>query len=473
MNIIFLISVILKGIGALLEIGLQILITKGIGVSGYGNYTTWINAADLIFWLFFSGLIKCNTFYLSGNTTSIRSFRKNYYKKYVIPILGIVMIAPIIYTRNPMTGIVALITGLELLVLDNSSTLIVQGNMVMSLTGEYIIGRLFMVLSVLLMNTKQLLDLNLLLILYVFQYVLVFCILYLKKSKKKDYTDVSKDVSLKKWGSYQKADLMHSMIEQLPVVLQYFFAGAFEAGVVSIVLLVKKLINFISGPTAKIFLPEFSRLYKENKKKEIRSYYSSIMRIQMLAVGPLAIVLLGYPKVVLNILAEELTGYSGLFMICSVIFLLTATLGPCGGILQMTGNEKMDNRCREMALIFMIVIMVLTCKNSYFILYGLCGQVGIEAIAKYCYVCKWMEKSPIDLKTYLKWWSLPVILIVITYCFKLQSSFLWMFIMAAATFGVLLIQELKNKETNLFEKILGKKEGGKSKIKNNMQKGED
>ena len=456
MNIIFLISVLLKGIGAVLEICLQICITKGIGVSGYGNYTTWINAADLIFWIFFSGLVKCNTFYLSGNHTSIKQFKKKYYGKYVLPVLSVFMILAVICTKNPMAAVLGVITGLELLVLDNSSTLIVQGKMVTSLTGEYILGRLFMVLSVLVLSQKQLVDLNILLVLYVIQYILVFLLLYIRRNKKDIHQDVSEEVSIKKWGAYQKADLMHSMIEQMPVVLQFFFAGAFEAGVVSIVLLVKKLINFISGPTAKIFLPEFSRLYKAGEKQKICDYYASIMRIQMLAVGPLAIVLLGYPKVVLKILAEELVGHSALFMACSVIFLLTATLGPCGGILQMTENEKMDNRCREFALAAMVVIMLVTCHNSYFVLFGLCGQVGIEAIAKYRYVCKWMENSPVKLKTYLKWWAVPCCLIVVTYLLKIQTSMVGMILMAAIAFGVLLVQELGNKEMNLFHTLIKK-----------------
>mgnify|MGYP006886134945 CR=1 FL=1 len=51
MNAIFFISVILKGVGAILEVLLQILITRRLGVDGYGTYSTWINAADLIFWI--------------------------------------------------------------------------------------------------------------------------------------------------------------------------------------------------------------------------------------------------------------------------------------------------------------------------------------------------------------------------------------------------------------------------------------
>ena len=88
------------------------------------------------------------------------------------------------------------------------------------------------------------------------------------------------------------------MIGQMPVLLQFFFSGAFEAGVVSVVLTVKKLINFISGPSAKVFLPEFSRLYQSGRQNEIRACFASIMRIQMLFAGPLSVVLLGYPHVI-------------------------------------------------------------------------------------------------------------------------------------------------------------------------------
>ena len=78
MTLALILSIILKGIGAVLEILLQIFITRKIGVSGYGSYSTWINMADLIFWIFFSGIVKCNTFYLSGGNIAISSFKKKY-----------------------------------------------------------------------------------------------------------------------------------------------------------------------------------------------------------------------------------------------------------------------------------------------------------------------------------------------------------------------------------------------------------
>ena len=65
MNLIFLLSVMLKGIGALLEVLLQILITGHLEVDGYGTYSAWINSADLIFWVLFSGIVKCGLMLLA------------------------------------------------------------------------------------------------------------------------------------------------------------------------------------------------------------------------------------------------------------------------------------------------------------------------------------------------------------------------------------------------------------------------
>lgn len=443
MNKIFLLSIILKGIGAILEVLLQIIVTKRMGVDGYGSYATWVNMADLVFWVGFSGLIKNNTFYLSGGSKTIHDFKKKYYGLYAFPILLVIAIGALIFTKNPLTSFVFVITGLELLVLDNSSTLLAQGKVGISLLGEYIIGRLFMVLSVLVLSYKGMLSINMLIYCYMIQYILVFALLFHRKEKRKNCQDISSTVSLRKWANYQKSDLMHSMIEQMPVVVQFFFSNAFEAGVVSIVLLVKRLINFISGPTAKVFLPEFSRMYKSGEKEKICEYYASVMRIQMLAVGPLAILLLGYPKVILKILAEELTQYAGLFMCCSIIFLMVSTLGPCGGFLQMTGNEKKDNRCRELALVIMVIVMALTYQNSYFVLYGLCVQVALEAIGKYIVVCQWMGHSPVGIIEYLKWWCVPCFCIIVTYLFRWQDSFIAMILVAGIAFILKLMQELK------------------------------
>lgn len=452
MNLVFLFSVVLKGLGAVLEILLQIVITAHLGVSGYGTYSAWINFADLLFWVFFSGIVKCNTFYLSGRETTIRGFKKRYLLGYALPVLTAAAVIGAFSGRSAMLAAVPVITLLELLVMDRSSTLITRGRSSVSLIGEYVLGRLTLVLGTAALGRAGVLGLPALLGLYVLQYLIVIGFFLLKQGRGRVYEDISAEVSLQKWGAYQRSDLMHAMIEQMPVVMQYFFSGAFEAGVVSVVLLVKKLINFISGPTAKIFLPEFSRLYHAGEHDRIRGVYGSIMRIQMLVVGPLAVVLLAFPRVILGILAEELVSYDWLFMGCSVIFLLVATLGPCGGILQMTGNEKMDNRIRLYALVLMAAVMVLTARDAYFVLYGLCVQVAAEAAAKYVYICRWMKRAPTGLGSYLLWWLLPCGAIGAAYLLGVNDSFWMMVLFAGAVFAVSGLIELRRPENAFLKK---------------------
>ena len=455
MNLIFLFSVALKGLGAVLEILLQILITARLQVEGYGTYSAWINSADLLFWVCFSGLVKCNTYYLSGGEPTIRSFKMKYFLRYALPVLGGAVVLGLCFGADAMLTFVPVITLLELLVMDRSSTLITRGQSITSLVGEYVLGRLLLVIGVVVLGLMNALSHTALLVLYVLQYGCVIGFFQVRQGRGRTYTDISGDVSLKKWSAYQRSDLMHAMIEQMPVVMQFFFSGAFEAGVVSVVLLVKKLINFISGPTAKIFLPEFSRLYHAGENAKIRSVYGSIMRIQMLVVGPLAVVLLAFPRVILGILAEELVAYDWLFMGCSVIFLLVATLGPCGGILQMTGNEKTDNRIRFWALIGMGAVMLLTRSDAYFVLYGLCFQVAAEAAAKYVYICRWMKKAPTGLLTYVKWWLLPGAVIGAAYLLKCNDSFLMMALLAGLVFALSGIREMKDPENAFLKKRKG------------------
>lgn len=451
MNLIFMISILLKGVGAVLEILLQITITRGIGVSGYGTYTTWINAADLIFWCLFSGIVKCNTFYLSGQQTSLRNFKHKYYIRYVIPATFCICFAAWAGGRREYL-MIAVIAFVELLMLDRSSCLLAEGRYISSLTGEYVLGRMFLLVSVFILQQTGQFSLNVTILLYLIQYILVviFFILASRKKRKqklnKQVQHGEEKVSVRKLLQYQRADIMQAMIGQMPVILQYVLAGAFEAGVVGIVMLVKKLINFISGPAAKVFLPEFSRLYHKGDREGLRDSFSAIMRIQMIFAGLLAVVLTGYPEVVLKILAEELIPYTSMFMGCSLIFIVAATLGPCGGLMQMTGNERMDNRCREAAVLLMILIFALMRKDPLFALYGLGVQTLAESVSKYIFVCRWLKKAPVGFYTYLKWWILPAAAVGVSRFMHWQNSLVMMIAVAGIVFCIQLVMELKNEK---------------------------
>ena len=152
MNLVFFLSVILKGIGAVFEILLQILITKELGVSGYGDYSTWINAADMLFWVFFSGLVKCNTFYLSGRYSSISVFKRRYYGFYVLPVLAAAAGGVLLFGGSPMLCFIVAITGLELVFYDRSSTLIAWRQPRRSLIGENVLGRMTLLAGVFLLG---------------------------------------------------------------------------------------------------------------------------------------------------------------------------------------------------------------------------------------------------------------------------------------------------------------------------------
>lgn len=415
MSIVFLLSVILKGLGAVLEVLLQVMITRMLGLAGYGTYSTWVSAADLVYWVLFSGITKCNTFYLSNKGTELRRFKAKYYSCYVLPVLTTLALVLALEKGRGGYTVIALITGMELLVMDHSSTMMAQGQPGCALFGEYVLGRLFLVLGTLVLYKTERLSLDTLLALYVIQYAGIL-VLFLIKRDREPRRDISKELSLRKWGSYQRADLIQALISQMPILLQYFFTGAFEAGIVSVVLMVKKLVNFISGPTAKVFLPEFSRMYHAGDKAGIKQCYASIMRIQMLFAGSMAVVL---------------------------VFILIATLGPCSGVLQMTGNEKKDNLYREAALGVMLVLLFVMRGSRLVMLYALCVQALLEGVVKYWYVCRWMQGSAIKLKTYCIWWSVPAAVIAGGCLLHLQHSALAMLLAAGGTFAFGLVCELR------------------------------
>ena len=53
MSIVFLLSVILKGLGAVLEVLLQVMITRMLGLAGYGTYSTWVSAGSCVLGIVF------------------------------------------------------------------------------------------------------------------------------------------------------------------------------------------------------------------------------------------------------------------------------------------------------------------------------------------------------------------------------------------------------------------------------------
>ena len=131
------------------------------------------------------------------------------------------------------------------------------------------------------------------------------------------------------------------------------------------------------------------------------------------------------------------------FVGCALVFILIATLGPCSGVLQMTGNEKKDNLYREAALGVMLVLLFVMRGSRLVMLYALCVQALLEGVVKYWYVCRWMQGSAVKLKTYCIWWSVPAAVIAGGCLLHLQHSALAMLLAAGGTFAFGLVCELR------------------------------
>lgn len=444
MSVVFLLSVLLKGAGAVLEVVTQVLITQSAGVDGYGTYAAWINAADLVYWVMFSGLVRCNTYYLSDLSANITSFKKNFYLRYAIPSV-LVASAVAVLSKHGYVCLILSIVLMELAVQDRSSTLMARKRAVPALFGEYVLGRLLLFIGILsVMRAASHPKIVLFVWLYLIQFVLVLIYLWIHGKSREETREVK--VSMEKLLRYQRADIVQSLITQAPVIVQYAFVGSFEAGVVGIVLIIKKLVNFISGPAAKVFLPEFSRCYQSGDRKGIRSSYASIMRIQMLFITPMAVMMIGFAPVILRIFAEDLLPFRILFMGCSSVFLIAATLGPSAGLMQMTEHEKTDNLIRECALFIMILVFILFRKDPYAILYSLCLQTVIESVTKFLFVSRWMREAPVGLKRYMGWWIIPVLLIMLALLIHLENSLVAMIAFSVMAGVAALFPALRDEE---------------------------
>jgi hypothetical protein len=195
-----------------------------------------------------------------------------------------------------------------------------------------------------------------------------------------------------------------------PTILQYIFGGAFTAGFTGIIALVKKFINFVTGPTAKIFLPEFSRLYKSGQKGQIQTSYLTIVRIQMVFTGTDGALLRGFPSLILSKFSPELLPYSNFFSGVAICLLVIASLGPVAGLLQMTGSERVCNINQWISIGIMVITWLVLRHNPLFAVVGLAVQALSEGLLQYYAVCKWFKKLVIPVKNFIVMW-MPIIIV--------------------------------------------------------------
>lgn len=426
MNIVFamILSIVIKGVSAVVEVAIQMLITNRFGVSAYGDYSFYVSIIEGAYFVLFSGSIKLNTFFLSSPESSLSNFKKKYVLRYVTPILSVVIVCSAIMS-NPYGVLAGVILFVYYYAFDCSSVFFSRGKQLPALFGEYLFGRVTLLIGVLCVIRFDASTTLMLLSLYGLQFV-TMVVWFVPQGKKLKPGKQEVKVPLKQLFEYQASDVAASLISYSPTILQYFIGGAFFAGFTGIIAIVKRFINFISGPTAKVFLPEFSRLYKNGEKRKLEKSYLMIVRIQMVFLGTIGVILIGFPQMVLHLFSPELESYSTVFTGTAISMLIIAGIGPVTGMLQMTGNERKCNITQWISIALMIVSWLVLHKFSMFVVYGLCVQAIVEGGLKYYQVCRWFGKSVVPILSYvIMWLPVGVIRAIVEIC-NLHFSYLAM-----------------------------------------------
>ena len=434
MDIVFamMLSIGIKAIAAVLEIVIQMLITNGVGVSEYGNYAFYVSLVEGAYYILFSGSIKLNTFYLSTPESSLANFKKKYTTRYILPVISIIVIG-FAFMKSAYGVLAGIILLIYYFAYDGSSEYFARGKQLPALLGEYLLGRIVLLIGVFSVIHFNIATGLALFTLYGLQFAVMLLWFLVNRKQLVNGTGEVK-VPMRQLFEYQISDVANSLITYSPTILQYIVGGAFTAGFSGIITIVKRFVNFISGPTAKVFLPEFSKLYKEGDKEKLMASYLMIVRIQMSFIGTVGAVLIGFPRLFLSMFSPELLDYSNSFILTAVSILTIAGIGPVTGLLQMTGNEHICNRNQWISIGAMIIVWIVLINQPLFAIYGLCAQCLVEGLLKYYSVCKWFGKAIIPIKNYILMWLPIILIVVIGHFFNIKLSILAMVLCTTLTF---------------------------------------
>lgn len=398
------ISILVKGFGALFEIAAQVLITRFGSVALFGEYNFYVSVAEIICWLLFSGIVKLNAYYVA-NGQDISQFRRKFWLVFALPIT-ILLSALGGLAYSALFAIVVAGSYCYGMQLNLSSVFLACGRYKVSLFGEYLVSRAVLLIGVVAMIAFGTLGVDQLVAIYILGFVTSVCFFIAKKQhfeiavnpiKSEGYGEV-----LRKQVRFQLTDVANGLINQAPVIVQYLFSGAFQAGVLSVVLVTRKVISFIAGPTAKIYLPEFARSYGRGDLSGLRKTYREIVLLQMCFVLPICLVVIGAPESLLAIYNQQLVEY-GLWMRAAAgVFMVMVLFGPQGNLLSMVGQERIEMWSKWLSLAVMVTVMALTFGDPMFVFYGIAAQVVADAAAKLIFLIRVLGGFPIGLADWFR-----------------------------------------------------------------------
>lgn len=399
-----LLSMLLKAVGAVLEIVSQVVITRFGGVELFGDYSFMVSVAEIVCWLFFSGIVKTNAFWIA-NGHDLRSWRRKYFLAYALPV--IIVLATALGFAYSALAAVAVLAGLGYaLQMDLSSISLAFKRYKFFLTGEYVVSRLVILFGVVVLGLTDYLNQASVVVLYALGYVAsVAYFLIGGHGSERGLIQLSgeneRDLA-KQTAVFQANDVANGFISQAPTIIQYAFTGAFQAGVLSVLLVTKKIISFVAGPTAKVYLPEFARLYGEGDYDGLRRVYSDIVVLQLCFVLPICLVMMGAASEILTVYNPVLAEYDTYMQLASLIFFVMVLFGPQGNFLSMTGKAHVEALTKWASLLAMVLTMALTFGDPLFVMYGIAAQVFVDSFSKLWFVVRAVGGFPIGWRETVK-----------------------------------------------------------------------
>lgn len=419
-------SIIIKGLSSVLDLSSRAIITKYCSLEEFGSFTLYISVVEMLFFVFYSGITKLNIYYGAQNV-NLMSFKKEYYCYYAIPLM-ILLSGGFYYIFGWIGFTLGLLAMLYITYMDISSWLLANKYYFASQFGEYFLGRMcFFTLLLFIIASDYSLDVTNLLYIQVIQYIVVFVFLGLFCIKSLPLIRdklVDSEVSIIKLIDFQQSDFFHGIISYIPIIIQYAALGAYDAGLLAVYMTFSRVITFLSGPTAKVFLPRFSEYYSLGNIKSIINDYNIIVKLQftyLLIIATFCVFnidfILGY--------FGDFTGHIPLLRCLCLVAILCTSFGPLNGLLQMIGCEKEEKRIKLSSLLAFIIIILLYHKHEEFIFWGIIGQLIVEISLLIYLTVMNLRRLPFDIKVYLCFIIGLVILltesICLNKCFQSQA----------------------------------------------------
>ena len=406
-------SILIKGLSSVLDLSSRAIITKYGSVEEFGSFTLYISIIEMLFFVFYSGMTKFNIYYGAQNVNLI-PFKKKYYLYYAVPL--VMLLFGVCYYLFGMIGLMlGALTTLYITYMDISSWLLANKLYFASQFGEYFLGRVFFFAILLLLvvencqiNVIYLLSIQIIQYIVVFAFLGLVCYKVLPTIKK---TLIEAEVGLTKLIDYQQSDFFHGIISYIPIIIQYAALGAYDTGVLAVYMTFNRVITFLSGPTAKVFLPRFSEYFNMGNIKSIINDYNIIIKLQFSYLLIISVFCIFNLDFLLSYFGDFKRHISLLRSLCLISILFTS-LGPLNGFLQMISCEKEEKRIKLSSLLTFIMVILLFHKNSEFIFWGIIGQLFVEMSLLLFTTIRTIHRLPFDIAIYI-WFIVELFLLLI------------------------------------------------------------